>query len=249
MKQIILVIAALALTMHTHAQDNSGTITYNELIELNVQLDGEMAAFAAMIPKEQRSQKLLYYTPGASLYKNIKKPEENSRNMDNNGAQVMIKMDMPDEITYKDLQAGKTFEQKEFMGRQFLVEGDIKKYAWKMTGKQKEIAGYPCREATTIRDKDTITAWFTPAIPVSSGPGSLGNLPGMILEAHIGSRVHITTAKIETGKVDNTQLVKPKAGKKVNEDEFEKIVKEKTAEMQQENGGNGDRIIIRREIH
>lgn len=249
MKQIILVITAFAWTMHTQAQDNSGTITYNELIELNVQLDGEMAAFAAMIPKEQRSQKLLCYTPGATLYKNKKKTEESSHNMDNDGAQVMIKMDMPDEIIYKDLQAGKIFEQKEFMGRQFLVEGDVKKYKWKMTGKQKEIAGYACREATTIRDKDTITAWFTPAIPVSSGPGSLGNLPGMVLEAHIGSRVHITAAKIEAGKVDKAQLAKPKAGKKMSEDEFEKIVKEKTAEMQQENGGNGNRIIIRKEIH
>ena len=248
MKQIILVITALTLALRIHAQDNSGTIIYNELIELNVQLDGEMAAFAAMIPKEQRSQKMLCYTTGVSLYKNIKKPEESSHNTDNNGVQVMIKMDMPDEITYKDLQAGKTFEQKEFMGRQFLVEGDVKKYTWKMTGKQKEVAGYPCQEATTVRDKDIITAWFTPAIPVSTGPGSLGNLPGMILEAHIGSRVHITTAKIEEGKVDNTLLVKPKGGKKITEDEFEKIVEEKTAEMQGENGG-GDRIIIRKEIH
>lgn len=250
MKNIILLIAASLFAGDIQAQNNSGTITYEEVVTLNIELDGEMAQFAAMLPKEQRNEKLLYFSPEVSVYKNKEKAAGNETSMSNNGMEFKMKMDVPDEVFFKALQTGKTYEQKEFMGRKFLVHGDVKKYKWKITGNQKEIFGYPCQEAVNIREKDTVTAWFTAAIPVMSGPGSLGNLPGLILEAQVGSNLHITAQNIDMSNPDKTQMTKPKGGKKLTADEFDKIVKEKTAEMEEANGGSGGaRIMIRTEVH
>ncbi|MCB0697558.1 MAG: GLPGLI family protein [Chitinophagaceae bacterium] len=248
MRQFILLFTVL-LAATAQAQQ-SGTITYEERIELNIELEGEMAQFAAMLPKERKHDKLLYFTKSASLYKNGEQPKEDNASMNNNGMQINFNVTEPDNMLYKDLKEGTTTEQKEFMGREFLINGSMKKYTWKMTGKQKEIAGYPCQEATTIREEDTVTAWFTPAIPISTGPGTLGNLPGMILEAHIGNMLHITTKKIELGEVDKSLLSKPKNGKKVTAEKFDEIVAEKTKDMKEQYGdAGGARIMIRSEVH
>ncbi len=241
--------AVLSVLVAGAQAQNTGTVIYEELIKLDIELDGDMAQFAAMLPKEQKGEKLLRFSSEASLYKNKEMTEEEQANSNVNGMNVQIKVNRADEVIYKDLKEGKTYEQKEFMGRRFLITGDIMKYSWKMTGNQKEIGGYPCQEAITTRGKDTVTAWFTPAIPVPTGPGSLGSLPGLILEAHVGKQVHITTKSIDLGKVDEADMEKPKGGKKVSNEEYEQIVKVKTEEMQEQYGGDGDgRIIIRREI-
>lgn len=247
MKQIIGLLAAALLTTQVQAQNNSGTITYEQIITLDFSKHPEMEAFAAMIPKEQRSKKILYYTPTATLYKNGQE-EPATTNTTSGGANVMIKMDMPEEIVFQDITAGKTYEQKEFMGRQFLITGDVAQNKWKMTGRQKEIAGYPCMQATLIEDKDTLNAWFTSAIPVASGPANMAGLPGMILEINNGDEMKIVAVNIQEGAPDKSLMEKPKAGKKISKEEFEKMVTEKTKEMEQANGGDGDRIIIRREI-
>lgn len=247
----ILILAASLLTITARAQDNTGTIEYEQTIKMDFSRTPELAAFAEMIPKQMSDKRIMYYTQDVTLYKSEKKPEETTNEI-NQGNNVRISFDnaMPDEVVYKDLKEGVTYEQKDFMGRQFLVTGDIKQQKWKMTGRQKEILGYPSQEATLQRDKDTIIAWFTPAIPVASGPGSLGNLPGMILEATVSSMIEIKAVSVKPGTVDKALLQKPKGGKKMTEEEFDKLVAEKTKEMQaQYGGGDGKQIIIRREVH
>lgn len=242
MKKIILS-ALLFGALQATAQDNTGSITYEEVISLDIKLEGDMEAFAAMIPKEKKSKKLLTFNPEASVYTVIKE-EEKKQDINGNGMHITFNTDQPDEIIYKDIAGGKMYQQRSFMDRDFLVTGAIKKYDWKITGNQKKLLGYPCQEATTITDKDTITAWFTPAIPVASGPASMGSLPGMILEAQINKQVHITAIEVNKGKVDEELLKKPKKGKKVTSEEFEAIVKEKTKEMQEQYGGSGNKVFM-----
>ncbi len=241
MKRISL-IALLFATLSSVAQDKKGTIVYTETIKLDIELEGEAAAFAAMLPKETKNKKMLYFTPEATLYKNVKK-EEQPRAANANGVEIMINTSEPEDITYTDLKAKKAYRKKEFMGRTFLIDGDLEKQDWKMTGKQKKILDYPCQQATRISDEDTITVWFTPAIPVASGPSELGMLPGMILEAQINSQVNIVATSIIHDEINEAEFVKPKGGKKVSKDEFEAIVKEKTKEMQEQYGGSGNNII------
>lgn len=240
MKKLILPIMLCSI-LYTNAQEKSGTIIYEEVISLDIKLEGDMAQFAAMLPKESKTKKELQYTPEASIY-SVVKSDKGEQSMNTNGMSVMIKADEPNEVTYTDLAAGKMYQQKEFMGRKFLITGDAKSPEWKMTGQQKELLGYPCQEAKTITDKDTITAWFTPAITTASGPNGLGKLPGMILEVLINDDVHITAINVE-GNIDESKFTKPKGGKKVTSKEYKAIVNEKTKEMQELHGGSGNKII------
>ena len=247
MKQIIALLGAAIMTSAAIAQDNNGTIIYTQTISLNFDDHPELAAFAEMIPKEQSSKKLLYYTPTESLYKDLPKEKEAENKVSNgNGVHISMDFEGPSEIIYKDLVKNETIEQKEFMGRQFLITGDMKEMKWKMTGRQKEILKMPAQEAMMVMDKDTVLAWFTPAIPVKSGPSSLGNLPGMILEVHIGSMVEMKATSI-INSVEKEQLEKPKGGKKMSQKDFEAMVKEKTKEMEMNmGGGDGKQVIIQR---
>ncbi len=130
------------------------------------------------------------------------------------------------------------------MTRIFLIKGDPEKGNWKLTSNQKMILGFPCQEATQITEKDTINAWFTPAIPVSAGPSNYVNLPGLVLEVNINNGKRMIVAQnIDFKKIDKKLIAKPKKGKKVTKEEFKKIMEEKMKEMGIENGEGGTRTV------
>lgn len=245
MKKLALTIATVAFAFAAIAQTNSGKVNYKEIVNLaaamqQVELEEEMAAqLAELLPKEQIIQKELYFSPEASLYADAPKKEEKYK--ENNG--MHIDMHMPEEKAYRDMKTGETVEQKDFMSRKFLVS-DKSKTAWKMTGKQKTILNYPCQEATAMKDSNEISVWFTPAIPVSTGPRGLGGLPGMILEANVDKLLTITATSIEAGTADVKKIVKPTEGKKMTEKQFEAMMMEKAKEMGVE-GGHGANITIK----
>lgn len=239
----LLIITLLLSTFTAPAQSKKGTIAYTETINLQIELEGEAAAFAAMIPKEQKSNKVLYYTQEVTLYKNAEEEEPGKAAANANGMKIMISTSNSDDQTYIKLKEQKKIQKKEFMGRTFLITGDLKKQNWKMTGKQKEILGYPCQQAVRYTEEDTFTVWFTPAIAVSSGPSELGMLPGMILEAQINNQVNILATEVNEGQLDEDILKEPKDGKKVSAEKYAAIVEEKTKEMQEQYGGSGGRII------
>jgi GLPGLI family protein len=132
-------------------------------------------------------------------------------------------------------------EQKEFMTRMFLIDSDIPESKWKITGEQKMILDFPCMEATRTDTSGVITrAWFTPSIPVRSGPAKYHNLPGLILEVDINNSERTITAKsVSLDPPEKSLLKKPRDGKKVTREEYDKIVAEKMKEMGVE-GGEGE---------
>lgn len=86
-----------------------------------------------------------------------------------------------------------------------------------------------------------VTAWFTPQIPVSNGPGEYAGLPGLILELNV-YRTTLLCSKIVMNPKDSEKIEPPKKGKEVTRAEYVKIVKEKTDEMRENfrgRGGNG----------
>lgn len=247
MKNLLLMLSLL-LSVQAFSKEGKGTIHYDVTIKLDIELEGEMAAFAEMLPKEQTSKRVLYYSPEATLYKaEEKRPEEHQASV--NGMDIDIKVEEPENITYRHFADKKLYHKREFMGRDFLVTEEAEQANWKMTGKQKEILGYPCQQAISVIEEDTVVVWFTPAIPVSSGPAGLGALPGMILEVHQdGGNVQILATKIDEGIVADDEFVQPRGGKKVSKKEYDEIVAEKTKEMQQQYGGSGKNGIIRMKV-
>ena len=245
MKQLFLPIA-LFCSVQAFAQ--TGIVNYKSTMKFgDIQLDGVPPEMAAMMPKEQSEEKIMYFTPEATLYENntsAKKEEPQGIVTDN--VQIQIHRSTPDEHYYTDLKNQQSVSQKDLMGRAFLIREAIQPRKWKMTGNQKKILGHAAMEATVIADKDTITAWYTPEIPVAAGPEGIGGLPGLVLEANINKDLSIKATAITMDDAAASKIKEPTKGKKVSDAEYEKLAKQKRDELMQESGGQGGgrRVII-----
>jgi GLPGLI family protein len=87
----------------------------------------------------------------------------------------------------------------------------------------------------------TVTAWYTPEVPLNQGPGEYWGLPGLILEVSAGQTT-IVCSKIVMNPKDKTEINSPDKGKAVSQEEFDKIVNDKMEEMRERWGkGSGRR--------
>ena len=250
MKNIIL-LALFLLPLAVLAQNTEGQIFYTETIQLNIELPPEMAEqMQGQLPTEQVNEKVLYFNTETSLFKDVDDSDKDPTTIehaveDESGAGMRIKMMVmsPDNRVYKDLAAAQKVEQRDFMGKKFLIKDKLLEYNWKMTGEQKKIGDYTCMKAIHQDESDTIEVWFTPQIPVSVGPGNLGQLPGVILEASFsgGERTYQMT-QVNLKPIEEGLIVQPQKGKEVTEAEMEQIIEEKTKEMEESGGGRVMRI-------
>lgn len=222
------------------AQSNSGRITYRETISLNISEADMPEGMAAFLPKEHKIEKTLFYNNASSLYENTE-AGNGSQASDYQEGEVSVHLErkMPEEKVFLDLVSKKMVAQKDLMGRLFLVSDVTKPRKWKLTGRQKRLLDRPCMEAIAVDGPDSVTAWYTTAIPVGAGPQDLSGLPGMILEAWEGSLVHIVATAIDQpdGQVLKEKLKPPTKGKKVTAEAFEALSREKEKELQQQLGG------------
>jgi|TARA_B110000240_G_scaffold72463_1_gene82418 GLPGLI family protein len=86
-----------------------------------------------------------------------------------------------------------------------------------------------------------VTAWYTPQIPVSNGPGESFGLPGLILELN-SDKTTILCTKIVLNPEIKEEIVRPTKGDIVSKKEYNDIVKFKMDEMRENRGrGNGRR--------
>ena len=253
MKRIILIFAAL-LPIALFAQQTEGEITYTETVKLMMDFgDGpEAEEMKKMVPPTQSFPKTLLFNANESLYQDKQGTEgEGDLEMSGNsgGGDFQIKMMRPDNKFYRNIKDGTSIESREFFGRYFLVTDKAKTPAWKITGEQKKLLGHTCMKATLQLDSATnIVAWFTPQIPVSTGPSIHAGLPGLILEfAMNGDQRTMVASQIELKPLPKFALEKPSKGKEMTAEEFKKIEAEKMKEMGMESGGAPGtmRMIIR----
>ena len=91
-----------------------------------------------------------------------------------------------------------------------------------------------------IPEEIEVTAWFTPQIPVSNGPGEFGGLPGLIMELNV-YRTTLLCSKVVINPKSAEKIEAPKKGKKVTREEYIKIVQEKTEELRENFQNRGGR--------
>ncbi|MCU0345460.1 MAG: GLPGLI family protein [Saprospiraceae bacterium] len=254
MKRIILLIAAL-IPMALFAQQTEGEITYTESIKMMLDFgDGpEAEEMKKMVPPTQSFPKTLYFNANSSLYTDKPGTEDESEmeteNVTSEGT-LQVKIQRPDNKFYRDIAEGTTLESREFFGRYFLIKDKAKPTSWKMTGEQKKMLGYVCQKAMMQVDSATsLVVWFTPQIPVSTGPSIYAGLPGLILEFDMnnGQRTMVAT-QVAFKKLPKDALVKPSKGKEMTMEEFKVIEAEKMKEMGMEMGGGAPgtmKMIIR----
>lgn len=84
----------------------------------------------------------------------------------------------------------------------------------------------------------TVTAWYTPQIPVSQGPGEFHGLPGLILEVN-SDKTTILCSKIVLNPDEKEDIKMPSKGKEVTQEEYNDIMKKKMEEMREMYGGRG----------
>ena len=84
----------------------------------------------------------------------------------------------------------------------------------------------------------TITAWYTPEIPVNQGPENYWGLPGLILEVNDGKTI-ILCSKVVMNPKEKAVIKAPSKGKVVTQKEFDETVIKKMEEFRQMNQGQG----------
>ena len=170
---------------------------------------------------------------------------------------------------YKDVQEKMYINKRELFGKVFLIKDNIEPTKWVMTGESKKIGQYNAFKATYTKEVEeqvfsfsrrqqqnndqennnpaqpktklvTMTAWFTPEIPVSTGPAMYGGLPGLILEISDGNRTMLCT-KVVINPKEKIKIKEPSKGKIVSNLEFKKIQEDKMKEMRERYNGGGNR--------
>jgi GLPGLI family protein len=101
------------------------------------------------------------------------------------------------------------------------------------------------KDSTAVAEKPakkmlTVTAWYTPQIPVSSGPDVYWGLPGLILELNAGRTTMLCT-EVAINSEEPIKIKAPAKGKKVTRDEYTDIVKVKTQELKERFKNRGNR--------
>ena len=238
MKKLLFLLISLSPLVATAQY---GSITYERVVKIEIDLPPEMESMRAQIPTENKSSLVLYFNEMESLMKAAPKEEStDAAEIRGNGMMFRMGRSEAENETYMNLDEGSVTEKRDFMGRTFLIGGEQPTYAWKLTGEQSEYMGYAVQRATAVRDSTTIEAWFSPDIPVSAGPELFTGLPGMILVLSMNDgKMQYAAKTINLDGVEDGSIKAPKDGKKVSRAEFDQIMEEKMKEMQAQLGGKG----------
>ena len=169
---------------------------------------------------------------------------------------------------YTNTKEGIVLDESEFFGKNFLISENTGKPDWKLGAETKKIGSYTCYKATYTKvntaldfgsfgrrrgnakadekgqdnppKTTTITAWYTPQIPVSHGPGIHWGLPGLILEVSEG-RTTVLCTEINLNASEKVVIKMPTKGKKVTREEYNQIVTKKMGELREQYRGRGRR--------
>ena len=252
MHRFLLVCILLVFASLGHSQNNEGEIIFEEKINLHKDLPSEMEGMKDQIPEYRSSKFVLLFNANETLYSNMEKTEEEkAKEQEYREHRHRRGMHMrfgggrqSKSAVYTDLNHQVTLSSTEFFGKQFLINGSVDTFQWKVSGKQKMVGSYLCMEAIYADTSETTVVWFTPMIPVQTGPAGYSGLPGMILHVDIneGERL-ITALNVQLKALDEGAIIKPTEGKPISEEEFKVLRDEKMEEMRNEYGG-GRRFMI-----
>ena len=272
----ILVFVLTFIVAQVSAQNFQGVATYKSQRKVEIKLDSTQMGsemhqrMMAMLKKQFEKTYNLSFNKEESVYKE----EEALAPPQPAGVQLVVVNTSGADILYKNTKDQRYTNQNDVFGKIFLIKDKLDKIDWKLEPETKNIGEYTCFKATTTReqeksvggisingDKDldaekdkapemetiTITAWYTPQIPVSTGPGNYQGLPGLILEVNDGSET-VVCNKIVLNPEDEVKISEPKKGKIVTQAEFDKIMEKKMKEMKERYApkrGDGQEIEIK----
>ena len=240
-----------------------GKVVYERVMQVRLPqgLDPEMAA---RFPKERKEEFELLFGADQSLWRNLPKAE-NPDVMAGGGGTMIVRSFGSNDVIYHNFTTGKRLDKREMFDKEFLVEDNINKLSWKLTGEMKSILGHPAQKAVAqrispsmrtsmengemkrveVQDTSAIVAWFTTDFPVQAGPQELqGQLPGLILEVDVNNGRQVYRAIEISPKVSVSSIKEPKGGKRISGADYAKE-RDKMMEEMQKNMPPGGRMQIR----
>lgn len=233
----------LMITLMGFAQNNEGIIIYEQTVDVHRRLTGERERMKQFAPKTMSNQLQLVFSSTESMYKAYFNEEEEPEPR-RGGRRWMSFLSGSDGEMYRNFDEMRFVNSREFEGKKYLIKGDIDQTPWKVTGVTREIAGYPCMQAIyddTLEQK-ALTAWFTPSIPVSAGPSTFGQLPGLILALDVNNgEVVYRPVDIKFEVPKEKDLKEPKKGKDITKEEFETMLRKRMEEMREQRQKEGGR--------
>lgn len=222
----------------------------------STQMDSDMQKqMIEMMKKQFQKTFLLHFNKEESTYKQDEELDQPTVGMGGNIQIVSIGGGGGSDVLYKNTKEQRYADQVDTYGKIFLVKDDIETLDWKLESESKFIGEYQCYKATYTKmvekprvrfnsDEDseeeeesepemeerTVTAWYTPQIPVNNGPSNYQGLPGLILEVHDGE-LTIICSKIVLNPKDKVEIKEPEKGKVVDQATYEEIMEKKAKEM------------------
>ncbi len=261
----------LLTAFSVNAQNISGKAYYQSKTILDFDMsktEGMDESMKKMLVEKLKKRKeksyILTFNSNESIYKE-EKVEVGEKN------EMMYVGSINSGALYINIKNNQLVEEREILGKPFLINDHIPKLDWELEKKSKQIGEYVVFKATalkkiytnesssktkTIEGKNTleetevpkeiiVTAWYTPLIPVSKGPGEYTGLPGLILELNV-HRTTILCYKIILNSKDTKEIKPPSRGEKVTRKEYSKMLQTKMEEMQgsfiEGNSSSGMRI-------
>jgi GLPGLI family protein len=265
------------ITFNANSQDFQGIASYKSHRKVEIKMDSTKVTSAMekemqeMLKKQFQKTYKLIFDKESSIYK---EEETLAAPQATGGMMMSFVSSGGSDVLFKDTKALEFTDQKETMGKIFLIQDTLQNYNWKLENETKFIGDYTCFKATYTREievpktnnmsfsvvesdeepemttKEIVTtAWYTPQIPVSNGPGKFQGLPGLILEINDGSQTIVCTS-IVLNPTDKLEIKAPTKGKKVSQAEYKVLVDKRLKEMQEQNrptgrSGSGEHIQIR----
>lgn len=141
----------------------SGEIIYTTTINIHAQLRGPRAEqMKQMLPETQSFQQILQFTDTETLFQKYENEEVvDEVEIDDQRARrfMMRMMGAGDgDLYYTNLEEERVVQQRDFLGKMFLIDDEFEELQWKFTGEQKTIKGYVCQKAELVIPEDTTNA-------------------------------------------------------------------------------------------
>lgn len=256
------------------AQDFNGIATYKSKQNFEMEIDtaqmqGMGSQIMDMLRKQFEKEFVLKFNQYESLYTEDKELEAPQPA----GLVLTIEETGGADHIYKNTKEKRYVNQSENFGKMFLIKDKLEDLDWKLLNETKTIGEYTCYKAVLKREvmvmedqllvnpsenennepktelkEMEIVAWYTPQIPVNSGPDLFYGLPGLILQVSSDDKTMICS-KLVLNPKSKVEIKEPVKGKVITQEKY-RVVMEKKLKQIQENrpefgDGDGESIEIR----
>src|SRR5687768_5431221 len=243
-KRILLalgILVSLATARVVFGQSAEGVISYELKVNVHRTLPKDREGMKNMVPEFRTHHHQLFFNADESLYSPVEEEEED---LEAENGPVRMRFQQPQFEMYVNNATAKRITQREFMGKEYLMEDSLNLPPWKFGTETKVVMGYECRQASYFdaERKQEVVAWYTQQLRAFLGPEMYNTLPGAVLEVNLndGERV-ITAKKLEPRTLKKNELKIPSKGVRTTPAAFKKMMDEHMERMRA-NGGN---IMIR----